>query len=310
MAIMSVTTLGGTWTHLRYAPSEGGAEMELEFAPNKSVNATKIGLIQSNARYDNNESQDRKQLDNLANPMFAENKQVTAKGERTTGTSHIDRSLSETSPVYGAPSPSSGNIKDTKKGTYMPGYRTDRGNNTMQNYELGHQYKDLFHKRHTKSAKLYDAPNGTVGDGGMHFEVTAVGLEGKDKGRFFGSVKWGYSTVGGVVQLDTFEVASMGTPSEEFTEAGERWNHAHGARMNEDGEQELVDNLQMPTTNYRTSLQPGEQDDLGAIGRKIDDLEARLDSHELHGIDLKNAKWELRALKEHRQALLDQQHGN
>jgi hypothetical protein len=304
---MPVTTLGGTWTALRYAPKEGGAEMELEFQPNKSVNAKKIGLIQNNARYDNNTSTDQKQLDNLTNPMYQGNAPVIARGERTTGTSHIDRSLSENNPVYGAPSPNSGNIKDTKSGTYTPGYRTDRGNK-LQNYQLGHQYKDLFHKRHTQSAKLYDAPLGTTGDGGMHFEVTAVGLEGKDKGRFFGSVKWGYSTVGGNVTLDTFEVASLGTPSQEFNEAGARWNTAHASKANSEGQQELVENLKMPTTNHRTTLQPDELDNLGAVGRKIDDLEAKIAGHELTGIDLQNAKWELQALKSHRQTLLAQQH--
>jgi hypothetical protein len=128
MSHMPIDTLGGTWSHLRYAEKEGGAEMELEFRPNKSVNAKKIGLIQSNARIDNNASQDQKQLDNLENPLYANNLQVQAKGERTTGTSHIDRSLNQTNPVYGAPSPKSGNIKDTKKGTYTPGYDPNRGN--------------------------------------------------------------------------------------------------------------------------------------------------------------------------------------
>jgi hypothetical protein len=272
--------------------------MELEFQPNKQVNSKKIGLIQSNARYDNNKSTDKVQRDTLDNGN-ATNPQAQAKGERSTGTSHIDRSLTENNPIYGAPTPKSGKAEDTAKGTYMPGYRTDRGNKTMQNYELGHQYKDLFHKRHTKSAKLYDAPNGTVGDGGMHFEVTAVGLEGADKGRFFGSVKWGYSVAGGNVTLDNFEVASLGTPSQEFTDAGTRWNTAHASKANKQGQQELIANLAMPTTAHRSTLRPDEMNDREAVARRIDDLEAEIDGHNLTGIDLKNAQWELKALKAH-----------
>lgn len=273
--------------------------MELEFQPNKQVNSKKIGLIQSNARYDNNKSTDKVQRDTVDNATGALNPQSQAKGERSTGTSHIDRSLTENNPVYGAPSPKSGKVEDTEKGTYMPGYRTDRGSKKMQNYELGHQYKDLFHKRHTKSAKLYDAPNGTVGDGGMHFEVTAVGLEGADKGRFFGSVKWGYSVAAGKVTLDNFEVASLGTPSQEFTDAGGRWNTAHASKANKQGQQELIANITMPTTGHRSTLAPDEINDRAAVGRRIDDLEAQIDSHNLTGIDLKNAQWELKALKAH-----------
>ena len=212
---------------------------------------------------------------------------ITARGERTTGTSHIDRSLNETSPVYGAPSPKSGNIEDTAKGTYMPGYRADRGTKTMQNYELGHQYKDLFHKRHTKSAKLYDAPNGTVGDGDMHFEVTAVGLEGSDKGRFFGAVKWGYSTVAGVATLDAFEVSSMGTPSQEFNDRGSLepgprgqaeagWQRAGAGGQPEDAHDEPSD------------VNPARRDERSRRPRPQDRRSRRRDRRPpLTGIDLK-----------------------
>jgi hypothetical protein len=300
--------MGGAWKANTYRQTdEGGCEIELEFEPNKQVDAKKIGLIQSNARVDKGTSTDAKQkqtLDDHEGRLDQLDDQRRARGERTTGTSHIDRSLEATNPIYGAPSPKGGDISKTKKGKLDHSERA-KAKGKMQNYQLGHNYKS-WGRRQTRSAMLYDAPFGTVNEQGktssMHFEVTAVALSGAQKGAFYGAVRWGYDSRDGTVTLLPLQVVSMGTPTQEFMEAGQAWNQAHGVHRNEDFTSELTDNLVMPTTGHAT-LGADDMNDRTKVTAAIGTLRGKLAQGELDSGEKANVKFELKYLEKHLQTL-------
>lgn len=57
------------------------------------------------------------------------------------------------------------------------------------------------------------------------FETVAMGLEGTDQGKYFGSVKWGYELKTGDVDIKDIELASMGVPAQNYLAAVDLWNN-------------------------------------------------------------------------------------
>ena len=136
----------------------------------------------------------------------------------------LDRISSKNNPIYGAGDLGAGNGLDKtaadNNATANPtkvATPADGGNAT---YQLGHAYKDGGTQK-TKEAALYDKP---AGGGGNLFETTALGLEGTDKDKYFGSVKWGYVLNGADVDIKDIELASMGVPTQSYLAAAELWN--------------------------------------------------------------------------------------
>jgi hypothetical protein len=99
---------------------------------------------------------------------------------------------------------------------------------------LGYSYKVNAQDaaRTTHDAALNDEPQGIKRKGaGMSFETAALAIDGADKGKYYGSVKWGYK-IGGTATAPKVEAAdisditaaSSGTPTANFIEAAKLWN--------------------------------------------------------------------------------------
>ncbi|MES2557986.1 MAG: DUF4157 domain-containing protein [Bacteroidota bacterium] len=180
--------------------STDGVEMGLEFHPNKKVDATKIGLIQTV-----NSQLDGKNM--LISPTRA-NRQ-TASGTR------IDRVDDKNNPVYGSkPLKSNQGLSSTP--------------NKYGNYKLGFRKKDSSGKWIDKPAYLYDHPTlpGHGNNSHQKFETAALALSGTQKDMYYGSVKWGWEMNGkGVFKRLPVALLSKGDmPTSGFRDAAKKWN--------------------------------------------------------------------------------------
>ena len=216
-----VDTNGGRWDTTVYAPFGPdrdpvtrartiGADIRLEFLPNSTMpRGDKIGLIQTV----------RTITEGL--PTFAGglNDAVAVRGQDTANRDNIGLAIDradDASPIYGSTGrPAKGKLKNSTN--FVPGN------------QLG---KRCWFGANEK-AKLYDAPRtDAVPNSSQRFETTAVVLEGSAKGKYLGSISWGYTYAGGngaVPVLLPLTLVSLGDPSAAFLEAAQRWNTS-GAR--------------------------------------------------------------------------------
>jgi len=195
-----------------------GVDCVLEFHPDAdTIDAKKIGLSQSYIK--TNPDGSHTGID------------PTTEGRRVKGGAGADYALDRLSarnnPIYGSDDLGAGDGLDkTKKDNNTSGDPTkvatpeDSGNAT---YQLGYAYVEAGAKK-TKEAALFDRPQGSA----KTFETTALGLEGRDQNKYFGSVKWGFDIKvgGGDVDIKDIELASIGVPTQNYLAAAQLWNEA------------------------------------------------------------------------------------
>jgi hypothetical protein len=151
----------------------------------------------------------------------------------------IDAEAASNNPIYY----NTGNLGATQdlKDTPMSPPTTKPGDPSQpllnSNYQLGFCYKknpkDKDEDKLTQEAKLTDKARSRGKARSQTFETAALAIEGDDKNKYYGSVKWGYKLDGpglNIVPSD-IELASppkakpgAGTPTENFTEAAKVWN--------------------------------------------------------------------------------------
>ena len=193
----SVVTAGGRWTARRYTsimgrvdPSVRGCNMELEFMPNGGVDATSIVLVQTVRAVRNGE------------PHYMNE---TVRARSVNGIS-IDQDKTSASPEYAANPATSG-------GEFGAAPLDARGGD---------------HGATGKAAWIFDRPHlGAVYDLSFQvFETTAIAAAGNDKGKYYGSVSWGWlwRGAGEQVELYPLEVVSSGSVSEHFINSAKKWN--------------------------------------------------------------------------------------
>lgn len=220
-----VPTDYGEFETTKFAEATGdaagkGVEITLKFHPDESkVDAKKIALSQSL----------RKTTETGTPYAIDPNQAGKMVGSGKPGAGYVIDQLSDVdNPIYsqGANLGPTKTLKDTPKSSATPAVV---GVNT--NYELGHCFKekptDATKKKH--SAGLWDEPTsgGKKGESKM-FETTAFAIDGADKDKYYGSVKWGFTMEGTeaapTVTKTDIESASMGTPTSNFIEAAKLWN--------------------------------------------------------------------------------------
>jgi Domain of unknown function (DUF4157) len=244
-----IETNGGRWTTDTYRAIEDGAEIILDFAPNATVNAEKIGLIQKVLRVEQGRNYDVDARRDLEQGNFQPPAQKR-RAQRSDGRSHIDRAHNANNPIYGAPDLNEGEtLSDTPKGTpkELNVSQAALTTGTAKIYQLGARHKDWTRmKTKERSAKLYDRPEMPGATGAlqenpnpdnrsqMTFETTALCVSGKQKGRYYGSVEWGFDITesGSVVRPIT--KLSDGNPTEEMAGVMRNWNQGqdHNNRDN------------------------------------------------------------------------------
>lgn len=212
----SVNTAGGTWTAVEYFsraemarrghggrvirdPTARGLHMKLQFTPNHTVDATSIVLVQTVTA-----------MKNYA-PYFID-PSVEARAAQNIS---IDQAGESASPEYAADPLHSGG------GFGAAPVQAGAG-------EHGHRYQSSPGHWSVKPAWLQDDPHLTAAsDFAQHrFETAAIAAAGNDRGRYYGSVAWGYAwTSGGVVKLIPLEVVTAGYgASEQFRDSAIKWN--------------------------------------------------------------------------------------
>jgi hypothetical protein len=205
--------------------NDRGVKIKLEFKPNESkVDARKIALSQS-VKAIKETGAAYATTPNIAN-------RIVPSGKPGAGYA-IDAPGSTNNPIYydtkylATPE----ELKDTPLSGNNPANPAQLGVNT--NYILGYCYKEKPTDTNKKkqSAALYDMPQGRKKKGaGMQFETAAFAIEGSDKDKYYGSVKWGYKIDGTDASLTVTKMditgASRGTPTANFIEAAKLWNVA------------------------------------------------------------------------------------
>lgn len=211
----SVNTAGGTWTAVEYfsraemGRREGGRvirdqtarglHIKLQFTPNHTVDATSIVLIQTVTAMKDGA------------PYFID----ASVAERAIHLVAIDQVAASTSPEYAVdPSRSGGGlgVAPVQEGAGEHGYR----------------YQSSPGHWRVKPAWIQDDPHLTnVAEFAQHrFETVAIAAAGNQRGRYYGSVAWGYAwTRGDKVRLIPLEVVTAGNgASAQFRESARQWN--------------------------------------------------------------------------------------
>ncbi|HET9621022.1 MAG TPA: DUF4157 domain-containing protein [Kofleriaceae bacterium] len=211
-----VPTHYGKFKTTKFDKLTNGVAVVLEFHPDeKLIDAKKIGLSQT-AKITHNDDT------HTGIDPTKEARRVTSGG----GQDYVlDRISNKNNPIYGAPDLAAGDGLDkTAKDNNLTAAPTkvgpvsDGGNATFQ---LGHCFTEGGALK-KKEAALYDRPQG----GANMFETAALGLEGRDKDVYFGSVKWGYEKKPAGIEAKDIELTSMGTPTQNLLAPAKLWNNS------------------------------------------------------------------------------------
>lgn len=194
-----------------------GVDCVLEFHPDPDkIDAKKIGLSQTLATTQSDGSH------TAIDPTKEGRRVQSGLGQDYT----LDRLSDRNNPIYGADNLGAREGLDKTKqdnNTSSDPTKVDTdANGGNATYQLGYAYTEANAKK-TKEASLYDQPKGAAS---KMFETTALGLEGTDQNKYFGSVKWGYkqNSAGTDVDISDIELASMGVPTQNFLAAAKLWN--------------------------------------------------------------------------------------
>lgn len=273
-----VNSIGGAWDTERYDLRENrnnqgeelddylharGLDIALKFMPDETVNASKIGLVQSVV------SQGMGVQQNMSET--AKNRSlVGTRDHRTDKGLHIDRRESRNNPVYG--STNSNSLEQTPESNNRTddplklGNSTNGGNAT---YQLGYR-KQVGDNWETQYAGLYDGPMLTHAkwNSKQVFETTAIALDGAQEGMFYGSVQWGWQTDpdGNFTKLP-LKVVSNSVPTSAFLRAARKWNSTDDSRGR--------DSIDLPSSGFATiSVEGGINlnEGLDSMARRADHL--------------------------------------
>jgi Domain of unknown function (DUF4157) len=221
-----VSTGLGEFETTRFNAHDSGVDIVLTFDPDEAeVDATKIALVQSVKA--TNEAKTAYAINpSIASRMVKKGKvgagyAIDASGETNNPLYFDIKNLGATEELEDTPSPA--------------GTSAVLGDNT--HYQFGYCYKAhaTDARKIKQSAGLSDRPEGLKRvRAGMMFETTALAIEGTDKDKFYGSVKWGYTIRGtaaapSVAKTD-IELASedkgknRGRPTANFIAPARLWN--------------------------------------------------------------------------------------
>jgi hypothetical protein len=208
-----------------------GVNIELSFQASKTkVDAKKIALIQS-----------LKTTTPGGTPVFlgvSKKSRLVPAGKPGEGYA-IDAPVGTNNPIY-YNTKNLGAKEELKDTPDLPQSADSSDVLLTANYQLGFCYKekpkDKDKDKKSGPAKLLDKPRTHKKGQSQTFETAALAIDGPDKNKYLGSVKWGYKLEEekGVLKVvsDDISLASpakgkkVGTPTENFVEAAKMWNAA------------------------------------------------------------------------------------
>jgi hypothetical protein len=216
----------GEFETTKFVEADGrGVEIVLKFTPDPAkVDATKIAFTQSVQQIA--PSGDAYSRD----PNVAS--KTVPKGEAGHGFAIDTPPVSNNNnPLYGERNTlgASQDLKDTPRTSNPTADLVSLGVNT--NYEMGCCYKEkpADAAKKTHPAGMWDKPRSAKRKGdSTTFETTALAVDGADKGKYYGSVAWGFKFEGTdaapTVTKSDITLASKGTPTVNFIAPAKLWN--------------------------------------------------------------------------------------
>jgi Domain of unknown function (DUF4157) len=209
-----VTLPYGTFKAVSFEKNaEIGVNITLEFDPNADkVEGSKIALVQVVRNTNKDDS------NTSINPVKDTWRVKQGEGSGFS----MDQYSNSNNPIYSAANleyPKG--LKDTPADNQVgnSNFPVAIGFNTT--YIMGHARKKKNGKEDKSSAWLIDAPQGSAA---KSFETAALCLEGRDAGKYLGSVKWGYEVVDGVLTAFNILPAATEGVSPNFVAAAKQWN--------------------------------------------------------------------------------------
>ena len=206
--------------------------MYLKFKANDLVNAKSIGLVQIAKEYETGSKGTEIQYGDSARRKHAiqsgDAKNDSLLQENEEGF-HVDRGKGEMNPLYAVTKADLGQSLEEGE-TGEPVTRCDQG--SIEAWcgagKHGEHWSEKDGTLHDSPAELRDFPEFAIKEGneaGAVFEVAALALDGPDKGRYYGSVKWGYTVDAAGTQTPiALTMVSRGAASTTFIKAAEMWN--------------------------------------------------------------------------------------
>jgi hypothetical protein len=203
----------------------------LTYTPKDPTDATSIGLVQIARGHEN----DVKKGDNILydeetrkeHAIKAEDAKFSSALNENEEGFHVDAFGSAVNPLYA--------VTSAKEGETLTQGKTDKPveeKGGKDKYwegagQHGWHYKENNDLKH-RPANIFDAPNFSItkgNTGGIVLETAAVALDGKQKGRYYGSVTWGWSVdAAGTLTTNHIKLASMGAVTPTFMKAAHMWN--------------------------------------------------------------------------------------
>lgn len=201
-----------------------GAEMIMEFKPNNLVDAKEIGMVQISKEYEKGPDTDgpvyldeTEEKQSIQEIDADENKKLNTNEEGF----QVDQLPKKVNPLYAVNKAESGqSLKDaeTSKGYGRHGWR----------------YTDDLGVLQERNAVFGDAPTAPVyndiTEAGMIFEATAVAIDGKQEGTYYGSVTWGWKFDPTGYSLIPMKLISDGAVSTTFLKAAQMWNNSTNSK--------------------------------------------------------------------------------
>jgi hypothetical protein len=218
-----------------------GANMWLFFIPNDNVDAKQIGIIQTAYGKAPKGTDPKGFFQNDSGNLFKDKrleKRATKEG------TFIDQNYKAVNPLYASTG------EPGKKGMGDAPLQLEDPKDPTNKHTYGRHGEHYFEngKLHHKPADIYDTP--TVEDVVnpknfvFKFETTALALEGKDKGIYYGSVTWGWELDNsGVHKKIPLSVRNEGAPSNSFIQAAKKWNKSKGGKNQNEETQKLPVNV-------------------------------------------------------------------
>jgi hypothetical protein len=207
---------------------EYGADIEISFTPNTSVDAETIALVQTAESYRSGLVGHLDPLDDVPQPSTVK----TAKDQdvfksrmvdddvRDFGT-HIDASPESRIPVYFTARDPKSKDESLASSVPRPDYKVVPSDESTRKLT---QFGWRTPKKGTKPAQMGDIPRLTVGEAesaSQKFETTALAIEGVQKGTYYGSVQWGWRKEAGKTEATPidFQLSKDASPSPAFFKA-------------------------------------------------------------------------------------------
>jgi len=206
-----------------------GLGIRLKFTPFETVNADKIALVQSAISL----------IDGSPKVTYTDPNNITATrmtdvnlGDPVTGL-HIDAWPRERTPVVGM---TTAKEQTDLSESVLPAAPTSKDDIcTAGTTSFGSRTKG----KKPQDAKMCDIPSLAVKDkqeASQHFETTALAVEGKQKGIYYGSVNWGWEKARGakVATIIKLKSASKNIPTGDFARAADLWNKSVSDELTEE----------------------------------------------------------------------------